>query len=87
MHTKRDVLVLARNMGARVIYGGRGANFEILVDAPDGYHWADGGVYELVVAQWSKDDVHPQAELWDDTYNRMICGLEPCDEQCGHLEE
>jgi len=65
-------------LGAEIEYGkpGAGGPFEILIDAPAGFHWASDGVHCLVESQWSDQ---PTRELWEDALNRVGHGLEACD--------
>lgn len=52
--------------------------YEVRVEAPKGYHWADG-VHEFVEAQEGGFSVD---ELWKDVYDRMQDGTEKCTEEC-----
>jgi hypothetical protein len=83
MTTKQQVLLKAGELGATVREE-RTDIYEVLIDAPDGKHWFDGGCSQLVWSQW--DDESKQ-NAWPDLLERMEWGLESCDECCGHLEQ
>lgn len=73
--TKQRALAIADQLGVTLDYGGMGTDFEITVDAPDGYHWASE-THQLVESIW--DDQKP-ADLWKSIADRMSQGLEKCD--------
>lgn len=76
MHQK--VIALARKLGAKVTVE-RDENFEeITVDAPNGQHWIDGTVHQLVYHQRRGKGAWTLAEGWEEVYKRMLEGLEEC---------
>lgn len=81
MNPKEQVLALVAKTGAAIEYGniGVGNVFEILIDAPEGWHWMSDGIHQLVESRWSNE---PVANLWQDALERMEYGLEPCDDDC-----
>lgn len=78
---KQQVLTLAERLNASIEYGdiGIGNVFEILIDAPDGWHWAGDGVHQVVESRWHNELI---ANLWQDALERIEYGLEPCDDDC-----
>jgi len=83
MTAKQKVLKLAKELGAEVDYYGSGVHFEVTVDAPEGFHWACDVITQIVGSIWDEDT---PAMIWKDVLERMEYGLEPCDDECGHLE-
>lgn len=77
MTVKQEVLKAVEALGAQITFG-RTDNgvFEILVDAPEGQHWACDGIHQLVESQWDKE---PVGNLWQDALERISYGLELCD--------
>ena len=76
MKTKRDVMRLAKRLGATVSINANPPRLDVGVEAPRGSNWScDPGVHELVRCQW--DDDTP-ADVWTDLWERMDLGIEFC---------
>jgi hypothetical protein len=76
---KKHALGLARKLGVKI--EADALPNEITVEAPAGYHWADGsGAHELVTAR--ENEREPAESLWRDAAERMDHGLEPCCAGC-----
>lgn len=75
MKTKRDVVRLAKRLGAELIVDDRFAELDVEVEAPYGHHWTDCDVHVLVGHQ---NDDDTRAMLWDDLWERMKGGVELC---------
>lgn len=76
MATLKQVKKAAEAIGATVVDDIVGLTHECRVEAPQGFHWADG-VHEFVdccYTPWKPD--------YQDLLDRMSYGVEPCDDQC-----
>lgn len=83
MTPRQKVYALARQIGATMTELNNDGLVEVCATAPKGWHWVCSGVFELV---WSDTDGEPKAGAWIDLLERMLGGLDPCDECCGHLD-
>lgn len=84
MSAKLDALKLADDLGAKLVYGGRGRRFEATAEAPEGYRWAEGP-HELIAVgnpHPLTGKYPPQASLWADLLDRMKSGVEMCKPTC-----
>lgn len=80
MTAKAKTLALAQRLGAKVEAGPEGHSFVIRVEAPQGRHWIEGYVHEIVAEQHSGPwSTRP---LWADVHSRMLHGTEPCNGDC-----
>jgi len=78
--SKRRVLKLASEISAEVEWTNpsavaRGADFEVTVAAPPGYHWGAVGVHQLV---YSSERPGESRSLWAAALGDMRGGIESC---------
>lgn len=75
--THQKVRALAKRLGVIVEVTHDCGVDEILVNAPDGKHWVEGVVHQLVYSQ--RQGPWGMADGWKDIFKRMEHGLEDCD--------
>jgi hypothetical protein len=82
MTTRQKVLALASELGATIEDDAAGFAKHVNIIAPEGHHWNDGEIHELVGSYYTH-----KAEVWDDLLGRMGTGVETCNEHCDYWEE
>lgn len=76
----------AKRLGVKIVSGPWAHGWEITVEAPDGQHWEVTKCHDLIANQRNRGP-WGIGELWVSIAEDIKHGLEPCDVECGHLDE
>lgn len=70
---------IAATLGATVECGAVGSLYTIMIDAPLGHAWIDGGCFAMRIEGRGATHQHRE-EMWQDAIDRMRCGLMEAEE-------
>lgn len=81
MTTRQKVVALAKEIGATITEDNDGFSKSVCVESPNGHHWNDCEVHELVGQYYTH-----KSEVWADLLSRMETGVERCHDGCEYWE-